>query len=75
MNHDVMPFDFADPKFKAKIDKMIRDVLIILVDKAGGEIRLPVSEIDTKPKGLVLTLAVEMDGPVPVMAFKIGRTQ
>jgi hypothetical protein len=75
MNHDVMPFDLADPKLKAQIDKMIRDVMIILVERAGGEIRIPVSIVDVKPRGLLLAVSVDQDGAEPAIVFKVGRTQ
>lgn len=48
-----------DPAAVAAIEAMKNDLLIIFVERLGGEVNVPVAEVDDKPKGKGLALSFD----------------
>lgn len=63
----------ADPTANALIQAMLPDLLIVLVQRAGGNVLVPVDEIDAVPAGKVLDMQVEADGFGSAFRFLVRR--
>ncbi len=54
---------------RAAVRRMLDQIMILLVERAGGELTIPVAEIDEIPKGKILGIEVVGDSFV----FRVKR--
>jgi hypothetical protein len=64
--------DFSQGE-QLKIDAMMKMALLLAVEQLGGELRLPVSEIDTAPVGKRLDMDVLAENGETVFRFRVTR--
>ncbi len=62
----------ADPTADALIEAMLPQLLLVMLQRLGGEVRVPVDEIDATG-GLVMSMAVEADGFSHALRFVVRR--
>lgn len=62
----------ADPTANALIEAMLPQLLLVLIQRLGGSVRVPVDEIDATG-GLVMRMAVEARGGVQSFRFIVER--
>lgn len=48
-----------DPMGAAAMENLRDDLLIVFLQRLGGEVRVPVEEIDDTPRGKLMTLRLE----------------
>jgi len=60
-----------DAEAAAMIEAMKNDLLIVLIERLGGKIDIPVKEVDEKPKGAALTVAI--NDAADVFSFRVVR--
>lgn len=66
-----------NPEFAQALDNMKDQLLLILVARLGGDVTIPVSEIDTFPVGKIMTMETFKDNASGQLAFRfrVGRKQ
>lgn len=64
----------VSPEGAAAIDNMKDQLLLVLINRLGGDVTIPVSEIDDTG-GLVLSMQLQQFRPAPSFRFVLERKQ